>query len=953
MWWEEEFRDVEAEEEEQRESPFDFEFLSLLSKPKVLPMKFSDFVHDHTTDVDYYKILEVDFDATEDVIRSNYIRLALKWHPDKKKEESATSRFQEINEAYKVLSDPIKRRQYDEKGVCVIQDYNAIEYLNRYKGLILTCNGLDWGFFYSTKSAQDSLVALGGHGKKCVKFLRPLRSVLLASVLLLFHALMILELSPHCACRQDPHLNEDLLPKGKLASLLPPSSYVSMSQKAMAPNDDCAFSTLLCVEDSSCILGFDNEDDADDQEEHDLNRFYVRKRCDIYGDLRMGFPSQADECLVSLVRRETDHMPRDDYAVRLRSGALDLSIRRDAIGWILKVHGHYKFGPLSAYLSVNYLDRFFSNYELPKGKAWLTQLLSVACLSLAAKMEETEVPLSMDLQERETKYAFEAKTIQRMELLVLSTLKWRMQAVTPFSYVEFFLHRFSGGNAPTKVEVFRSVELILSTITGTEFLAFRPSEIAAAITLMVLGETQDVGIEKAVSCCIQVAKEKVLRCYEVIKDMELMRERPPRNDHMSLSSVPQSPIERKAEFSRFNGARNGSGSKRIFRCLAVRSAMGSLAEADEGINHPRRRPRFLCLHGFRTSGAIMRTQVVGKWPEEVTARLDLVFPDAPFPAEGKSDVEGIFSPPYYEWFQFDKDFMKYTNLDECFAYIEDLMIQHGPFDGLMGFSQGAILSAALVGLQARGFALTRVPKVKYLIIIGGAKFQSQAVAERAYAAPIDCTSLHFLGDMDFLRKHGEALLESFVKPYVIRHPKGHTVPRLEANGSFSPMPMANPLYGAGPSRSREGLISRNAAPSDEIQLRIDPMHADLDEEIDGLHRKIRQLKGVAQEIETEAKFQNDFITQLQMTLIKAQAGVKNNMRRLNKSIIQKEDDERDGGRVCCWTNLVYVFFVKVLSSTLTWVLDSERRALRHCNITVKDKGSLVLKWHMQNISDCL
>ncbi|XP_042417810.1 bet1-like protein At4g14600 isoform X1 [Zingiber officinale] len=43
---------------------------------------------------------------------------------------------------------------------------------------------------------------------------------------------------------------------------------------------------------------------------------------------------------------------------------------------------------------------------------------------------------------------------------------------------------------------------------------------------------------------------------------------------------------------------------------------------------------------------------------------------------------------------------------------------------------------------------------------------------------------------------------------------------------------------------------------------------------------------VAQEIESEAKFQNDFITQLQMTLTKAQAGVKNNMRRMNKSIIQ-------------------------------------------------------------------
>ncbi|XP_010916695.1 bet1-like protein At4g14600 [Elaeis guineensis] len=99
--------------------------------------------------------------------------------------------------------------------------------------------------------------------------------------------------------------------------------------------------------------------------------------------------------------------------------------------------------------------------------------------------------------------------------------------------------------------------------------------------------------------------------------------------------------------------------------------------------------------------------------------------------------------------------------------------------------------------------------------------------------------------------------------------------------------MANPVYGSGPLRSREGLISRPAASSDEIQLRIDPMHADLDEEISGLHKKIRLLKGVAQEIETEARFQNDFISQLQMTLIKAQAAVKNNMRRMNKSIIQQ------------------------------------------------------------------
>ncbi|OVA03498.1 hypothetical protein BVC80_8325g10 [Macleaya cordata] len=50
------------------------------------------------------------------------------------------------------------------------------------------------------------------------------------------------------------------------------------------------------------------------------------------------------------------------------------------------------------------------------------------------------------------------------------------------------------------------------------------------------------------------------------------------------------------------------------------------------------------------------------------------------------------------------------------------------------------------------------------------------------------------------------------------------------------------LYGAAPYRSREGLSTRAVSNSDEIQLRIDPMHADLDEEITGLHRKITQLK---------------------------------------------------------------------------------------------------------------
>ncbi|XP_012470063.1 uncharacterized protein LOC105787973 isoform X1 [Gossypium raimondii] len=97
----------------------------------------------NSTSKDYYKILEVDYDATDENIRLSYRKLALKWHPDKHKGDSAvTAKFQEINEAYNVLIDPDKRFEYDLTGIYEIDKYTLREYLARFKGMILTCNGL-------------------------------------------------------------------------------------------------------------------------------------------------------------------------------------------------------------------------------------------------------------------------------------------------------------------------------------------------------------------------------------------------------------------------------------------------------------------------------------------------------------------------------------------------------------------------------------------------------------------------------------------------------------------------------------------------------------------------------------------------------------------------------------------------------------------------------------------
>lgn len=219
----------------------------------------------------------------------------------------------------------------------------------------------------------------------------------------------------------------------------------------------------------------------------------------------------------------------------------------------------------------------------------------------------------------------------------------------------------------------------------------------------------------------------------------------------------------------------------------------------------RRKLRILCLHSFRTNAKVFETQMsMARWTSEYAETCEFVVIDAPHAQSGEApaDVVGFFGDgEYREWWNAKKRDaaeaeagMEYVGLERSLEAIETVCEENGPFDGLLGFSQGATLCAIAL-------ATPRIAKrFGFGVLVSGMKSRALQTRELDYGS-ITCPTLHIMGKNDRVMPvvASEGLLKSMTSSETtyVAHDGGHRIPRLDEYGEPVLRKFLNAYYASG------------------------------------------------------------------------------------------------------------------------------------------------------------
>ncbi|WCJ42992.1 Cyclin D6 1 [Euphorbia peplus] len=259
-------------------------------------------------------------------------------------------------------------------------------------------------------------------------------------------------------------------------------------------------------------------------------------------------PLTSCETIQDLFASESDHMPSTTF---FQSSHFYSSFRQEALSLVLQAQYSCNLGGVVGYLAVNYMDRFISSQEIQSEKPWILRLLVISCLSLAAKMKNTHFSLSHF--QGEESFIFDTESINRMELLVLDALDWRMRSITPFSFLPFFISLFELKDLPlTQTLKGRATEIIFKAHNGIKFLEFKPSIIAASAVLVACHELFPLhftSFNSSISSSQCVNNENLEKSLKAMKEMVEMEWYESMMDTISSTRTPLSVLDRHCTIS--------------------------------------------------------------------------------------------------------------------------------------------------------------------------------------------------------------------------------------------------------------------------------------------------------------------------------------------------------------------------------------------------------------------
>ncbi|KAG5251198.1 D5-type cyclin [Salix suchowensis] len=290
-----------------------------------------------------------------------------------------------------------------------------------------------------------------------------------------------------------------------------------MAGESLSPSD------LLCQEDFRAELAVADEDDTC----IDISRAYA------------GDPDteEEDEYLALLANQEPHRGFNANDTLVIDSWFRNA--RLEAITWILRTRKTFGFHFHTVYLSMIYFDRFISSRSIDRRHSWVVKLISVACISLASKMEEVQVPSLPEFQTDGV--IFESKSVQRVELGILSTLQWRMNYATPFAFIRHFIMKFSRQDSPPRETISRTVRYILALMKERHSMSHRPSVIAAAASLVVINNSLTrTTLETRMNSVAYpgfLNVEDVFRCYSLLQQLDVENLRSPANGCLSKQGL--------------------------------------------------------------------------------------------------------------------------------------------------------------------------------------------------------------------------------------------------------------------------------------------------------------------------------------------------------------------------------------------------------------------------------